>query len=310
VEIPPFYGEESEHEADNWIGGFEDWAVQENLNSKKKIQLVLLGLFGDAYEWARQLNLEKAKWKEFVCLFREKYAGDPTPWSGSPKFPYWLYFSGTARPTAGQVQGRAGVGIVIVSPLKELQIAHVHQYLGRFCSIHVAEYTALVMGMETALQRGVRHLTVMCDSELVFNQVTGKWTACHSSIRDLKLRVRELLNEFQTCGALYISPKCNTEAQFLAKKAIDSSSDSTSISRRKGFKPVSCMALTRRLTQHPLPQDQMKKCEQMGCVLCMTSPPKAALCEEYTRLASEANPTSQGSSGATLDHLSECQGSD
>lgn len=82
VEILPFYGEESEHEADNWIGVFEDWAVQENLNSKKKIQLILLGLFGEAYEWARQLNLEKAKWKEFVCLFREKYAGDPTPWSG------------------------------------------------------------------------------------------------------------------------------------------------------------------------------------------------------------------------------------
>lgn len=35
----------------------------------------------------------------------------------------------------------------------------------------MAEYTALVMGMETALQRGVRHLTIMCDSELVFNQV-------------------------------------------------------------------------------------------------------------------------------------------
>lgn len=152
---------------------------------------------------------------------------------------------------------------------QELQIANVSQYLGRFCSIHVAEYTALVMGMETALQHGVRHLTIMCDSELVFNQVrlriklhvqefyveeqlhpqrkfytgansvspllvcqvTGKWTACHSSIRELKSRVRELLNEFQTCGALYISPKCNSEAQSLAQKAIDSSSDSTSVSR-------------------------------------------------------------------------------
>jgi len=55
-----------------------------------------------------------------------------------------------------------------------MQIANVSQYLGRFCSIHVAEYTALVMGMETALQCGVRHLTIMCDSELVFNQVSHK----------------------------------------------------------------------------------------------------------------------------------------
>ena len=82
VEIPPFYGEEDEHAADKWMACFEAWAVQENLNSKKKIQLVHLGLFGDAYEWARELNLERAKWKEFVCLFRERFAGDPTPWAG------------------------------------------------------------------------------------------------------------------------------------------------------------------------------------------------------------------------------------
>lgn len=82
VEIPPFYGAEDEHEADKWMTTFEAWAVQENLNSKKKIQLVHLGLFGDAYEWARELNLERAKWKEFVCLFRERFAADPTPWAG------------------------------------------------------------------------------------------------------------------------------------------------------------------------------------------------------------------------------------
>jgi hypothetical protein len=37
---------------------------------------------------------------------------------GSAKFPFWLYFSGTARLAAGQSQGCAGVGIVLVSPLK------------------------------------------------------------------------------------------------------------------------------------------------------------------------------------------------
>jgi hypothetical protein len=35
-----------------------------------------------------------------------------------------------------------------------------------------------------------------------------------------------------------------------------------------GFTPVSFMALTKRLKQHPLPRDQIKKCEQMGCALC------------------------------------------
>lgn len=48
------------------------------------------------------LGLEMAKWKEFVCLFRERFVRDSTPWAGisshknqgSQKFPYQLYFSG------------------------------------------------------------------------------------------------------------------------------------------------------------------------------------------------------------------------
>jgi hypothetical protein len=39
------------------------------------------------------------------------------------------------------------------------------------------------------------------------------------------------LNEFQTCGALYIPPKSNTEAQCLAEKAIVSSLDNTPVAR-------------------------------------------------------------------------------
>lgn len=82
VEIPPFYGDEDEQDAEKWIELFQAWAVQESLNTKKKVQLVHLGLFGGAYEWARELDLGRVKWKEFACLFREKFAGDPAPWTG------------------------------------------------------------------------------------------------------------------------------------------------------------------------------------------------------------------------------------
>ena len=83
VEIHPLYGDEDEHEAEKWIELFQTWAVQENLNTKKKVQLVHLGLFGGAYEWARELDLKRVKWKDFCCLFRERFAGDPTPWAGN-----------------------------------------------------------------------------------------------------------------------------------------------------------------------------------------------------------------------------------
>lgn len=68
---------------------------------------------------------------------------------------------------------------------KELEVATVSQYLGRHCSVHVAEYTALVMGMETALRRGVRHLTIMCDSLLVFNQASDPPISWHFYLKNI-----------------------------------------------------------------------------------------------------------------------------
>jgi len=86
TEIPPFYGKEDEQVADRWISMYESWALQECLNRKKKLQLVLLGMFDEAYMWVRELDIDKAKWRVFVRLFRERYAGDPTPWSGASSF--------------------------------------------------------------------------------------------------------------------------------------------------------------------------------------------------------------------------------
>lgn len=47
IEIPPFCGDDDDGEADKWMESFEIWAVQENLHTRKKIQLVHLGLFGE-----------------------------------------------------------------------------------------------------------------------------------------------------------------------------------------------------------------------------------------------------------------------
>ncbi|CAM6018946.1 unnamed protein product [Sphagnum balticum] len=149
IEICPFYGVENEEEADGWIRRYELWATQEKLNHKQKLQLVLLALFDAAYIWARDLDLEKVKWVAFRHLFRERYVGDPTPWPGSAKFPFWLYFSGTARLAAGQSQGCAGVGIVLVSPLK---------VIGKWAVCHssVQDLRYRVDGIQATLAHGTK----------------------------------------------------------------------------------------------------------------------------------------------------------
>jgi ribonuclease HI len=69
-------------------------------------------------------------------------------------------------------------------------VATVSEYLGKHCSVHVAEYTALLMGLDIALKRGMKHLTIMCDSLTVFNQVgTYEYTATGTSMLLLQMRV-------------------------------------------------------------------------------------------------------------------------
>jgi hypothetical protein len=83
IEISPFYGTESEQFAKHWIYNYEAWTIQELLDGRQKLQIVLLALFDKAYEWAHSLKFsEHGTWKDFRSLFQERFVGDPTPWSG------------------------------------------------------------------------------------------------------------------------------------------------------------------------------------------------------------------------------------
>ena len=75
--------------------------------------------------------------------------------------PWEMYFDGAAR------QVGVGVGAVLVS--SEKQILPYSYALTQLCSNNMAKYQALILGLQMALEMGIKDSDVCDDSQLVIN---------------------------------------------------------------------------------------------------------------------------------------------
>ena len=69
----------------------------------------------------------------------------------------------------GKMAGEAAIGVVLKAPLEEIS-----EPIGPAKDHHVAEYRALIRGLEAARSRGIGHLRVCLDSALLVNQLNGR----------------------------------------------------------------------------------------------------------------------------------------
>ena len=126
-----------------------------------------------------------------------------------------LYADGAARGNPGP----AGSGALLLDekgePLAELTLS-----LGRATN-NVAEYRALILGLEAARRQGIDEVDVRMDSMLVVRQMQGLWKIKHPGLRPLALRAGALLAEFRRRTIEHIPREKNTRADALANRAID-----------------------------------------------------------------------------------------
>ena len=126
-----------------------------------------------------------------------------------------LYADGAARGNPGP----AGSGAALVAPDGEV-VAEVMRYLGRATN-NVAEYTALIIGLEEAQRRGLDALDVRMDSLLVVQQVRGAWKVRHPGLAPLAARAIALLRSFRSIDVRHIPREQNGLADELSNRAID-----------------------------------------------------------------------------------------
>ncbi|GAC1459770.1 MAG: hypothetical protein NVS1B1_11150 [Candidatus Limnocylindrales bacterium] len=126
-----------------------------------------------------------------------------------------LYADGAARGNPGP----AGSGAALVAADGKV-IAELTRYLGHATN-NVAEYTALIIGLEEAARLGIAHLDIRMDSLLVVQQMKGVWRIKHPGLKPLALRAGELLAAFPSRTIEHIPREQNGIADALANRAID-----------------------------------------------------------------------------------------
>ena len=115
--------------------------------------------------------------------------------------------------------GPASIGVVIAEPS-----GHVLREFGEALAPttnNVAEYTAVIRALESALELGARRVQVQMDSQLVVRQLNGSYRVKHPDMLPLYRRVLELIQRFEEVTFAHVPREQNTEADRLANAALD-----------------------------------------------------------------------------------------
>ncbi|KAA0032588.1 uncharacterized protein E6C27_scaffold43053G00550 [Cucumis melo var. makuwa] len=125
--------------------------------------------------------------------------------------PWTMYFDGAARMSG------AGPGIVLISPEK-----HMLPYssaLAELCSNNVAEYQALIIGLQMVLEIGVSFIEIYGDSKLIINQLSLQDDVKHEDLKPYFTYARQLMERFDSVMLEHVPRTENKRADALANLA-------------------------------------------------------------------------------------------
>jgi probable phosphoglycerate mutase len=86
---------------------------------------------------------------------------------------------------------------------------------------NVAEYRALVAGLEKALELGVEEVEVISDSELLVKQMTGEYRIKNEALQGLAADVRKLARRLRDVSYEAVRREHNELADSLVNEALD-----------------------------------------------------------------------------------------
>jgi ribonuclease HI len=125
-----------------------------------------------------------------------------------------VYFDGAARGNPGP--GAVGWCLVTADGI----VAEGNERIGRATN-NQAEYAALIRALEAASEYDFDAIDVRGDSELVVKQVRGEWNANDPTLRERRVRARELLDGFDRWSIAHVPREINERADELANEALD-----------------------------------------------------------------------------------------
>ena len=94
------------------------------------------------------------------------------------------------------------------------------EFLGT-CTNNVAEYRALIAGLEAAARHGARSLLVRMDSELVVRQMLGTYKVKNEGLKPLHAEARKAMSKLETVRFESVPRDDNGRADGLVNEALD-----------------------------------------------------------------------------------------
>ncbi len=99
-------------------------------------------------------------------------------------------------------------------------IEEIGAYLGEATN-NVAEWTALLLGLEAAERRGIRRLAVRLDSELVVKQLRGEYRVKNAGLQPLYQKALKLMRHFDEVDVRHVRRALNKLADRLVNDVLD-----------------------------------------------------------------------------------------
>jgi ribonuclease HI len=118
--------------------------------------------------------------------------------------------------------GPSAIGAVVYDPTTDppTLVASVSECIG-ITTNNVAEYKALIAGLDAVAHLHARVMHVRADSLLVIKQLRGEWKVKHVNIKPLHAEARAFLREYETVDLQHVPREDNTEADALVNQALD-----------------------------------------------------------------------------------------
>jgi len=115
--------------------------------------------------------------------------------------------------------GPAGIGVVVATPDGEV-LATIAEGLGETTN-NVAEYTAAREGLRRAAELGASRVHLRSDSQLLVEQLSGRYKVKAPHLRPLYAEVMAELARFESVRLEHVRRERNREADRLANQGVD-----------------------------------------------------------------------------------------
>lgn len=117
--------------------------------------------------------------------------------------------------------GPAAIGVVVRAGEDPGEVlAEISRTIGETTN-NVAEYAAVIAGLEAAVELGAEKVRLESDSQLLIRQLQGTYKVRKAHLAPMHRRCRELLGQFGEYELVHVRRELNVEADALVNQALD-----------------------------------------------------------------------------------------